>query len=253
MKKSILKFSFFCLLIFIVVSFVFVKYTKMKTIVPVNTSGFAVVELFTSEGCSSCPPADEAVTEIVQEYPNNVYVLGFHVDYWNYLGWKDEFSAAAYSQRQSKYAEVFGLNSIYTPQIVVNGKTQFTGSNKSVLRKTVAEELKNKLPDGIELHAKSSDQKNVVVSYKTNTTDKNIINVVLVQLHTVSTVKRGENKGRNLAHIDIVRDFKTFADNTGTVTLVVPAGLSAKECKVIAFVQNKNDLHVTSANECLIQ
>ena len=78
--------------------------------------GFAVVELFTSEGCSSCPAADEAIIHLAKEYPRNIFILGFHVDYWNYIGWKDEYSRATYTERQKLYADKFNLNSIYTPQ-----------------------------------------------------------------------------------------------------------------------------------------
>src|SRR5438132_289864 len=99
-------------------------------------TGIAVVELFTSEGCSSCPPADAIAAKITSEF-KNVYVLGFHVDYWNSLGWKDEFSNAAWTNRQQQYASHFELSSIYTPQMVVNGKTELVGSNEQLLRKTI--------------------------------------------------------------------------------------------------------------------
>src|SRR5256885_17175186 len=75
-----------------------------------SNSGFAVVELFTSEGCSSCPPADNAVANLLKEYKNDVYVLGYHVDYWDNLGWKDAFSNAAYTKRQRDYARSFKLS-----------------------------------------------------------------------------------------------------------------------------------------------
>src|ERR1700733_12538487 len=81
--------------------------------------GFAVVELFTSEGCSSCPPADEVLAKIATEYKDYVYVLGFHVDYWDRLGWKDVYSSADYTRRQQEYARAFKLSSIYTPEAVV--------------------------------------------------------------------------------------------------------------------------------------
>src|SRR4051794_39591301 len=100
--------------------------TRKKTSAPL--SGTAVVELFTSEGCSSCPPADEALAAAAKTYTGHVYVLGYHVDYWDRLGWKDPFSNAAWTDRQTRYADLFKLNSIYTPQAIVNGKTQFTGS-----------------------------------------------------------------------------------------------------------------------------
>src|ERR1700709_1440967 len=83
--------------------------------------GFAVIELFTSEGCSSCPPADALVARVQKESNDKpVYILAFHVDYWNHLGWKDAFSSAEYSERQNQYARWLKLSSVYTPQIVVN-------------------------------------------------------------------------------------------------------------------------------------
>src|SRR5947209_3544323 len=92
---------------------------------PSSGPGFAVVELFTSEGCSSCPAADETLAKVAREYPENVYVLGFHVDYWDRLGWKDVYSSADYTNRQREYAQQFNLNSIYTPEVVVNGRVEF--------------------------------------------------------------------------------------------------------------------------------
>lgn len=249
MKKSILVFPFFCLLIFIMVSFGFIEDNKEEKIGAGNAGGFAVVELFTSEGCSSCPPADDAVSAIIKEYPDQVYVLGFHVDYWNQLGWKDAFSMAAFSERQRQYAEVFHLNSIYTPQIVVNGITQFTGSDKNKLQNTVVSELNRNRTVGIQLNASCNDQKNVLVNYKVNTAEKGIVNIALVQLHATSAVRSGENRGRNLAHVNIVRAFKTFAENTGSASFVIPIGLSSKDCKVIAFVQDKSSMHITGAGQ----
>src|SRR6478609_5145412 len=94
--------------------------------------GFALIELFTSEGCSSCPAAEEVLEEIQKNYSaKNVLVLGYHVDYWNKLGWKDTFSNASFTQRQEYYSNIFRLNNIYTPQAVVNGEKEFLGSNKS--------------------------------------------------------------------------------------------------------------------------
>src|SRR5690349_4207594 len=90
---------------------------------PAASQGFAVVELFTSEGCSSCPPADKLLAELAHK--PGVYALEFHVDYWNSLGWRDPYSAAAYSNRQRDYGD-----EVYTPQMVVNGTNVFVGSNR---------------------------------------------------------------------------------------------------------------------------
>src|SRR5947209_8838656 len=91
---------------------------------PARPVGVAVVELFTSQGCSSCPPADKLLTDLSRD-GRAIFTLAFHVDYWNRLGWADTFSDAAYSRRQEQYAKAFGLDDLYTPQMVVNGNKQF--------------------------------------------------------------------------------------------------------------------------------
>src|SRR5438034_9672572 len=91
-----------------------------------------LVELFTSEGCSSCPPADELLAKLVAEQPvekAQIIALAFHVDYWNKLGWPDRFSSPKFTQRQYDYATFFGGNRVYTPQMIVDGKAEFVGSD----------------------------------------------------------------------------------------------------------------------------
>src|SRR6266567_3846938 len=101
-----------------------------------------LVELFTSEGCSTCPPADELLSHLRQEKsPDGLEVipLALHVDYWNSQGWKDRFSSADYSQRQQKYAQKFGLKDLYTPQMVVDGSAQVTGNDTPSVRKSISQ------------------------------------------------------------------------------------------------------------------
>ncbi|MEP6749609.1 MAG: DUF1223 domain-containing protein [Bacteroidota bacterium] len=253
MKKTFIALPFIIFFLMVFVSFGFNHPSKKKVNNAHPKKGFAVIELFTSEGCSSCPPADEAVADLAKEYPSNVYVLGFHVDYWNYLGWKDEFSTADYSARQRDYADVLHLSSVYTPQVIVNGQTEFTGSDKRKLYATVEQALTSDNSMAIDLTAKASGVKEVQVSYKINTDNKSILRIALIQLQTTSAVKRGENKGKLLHHIDVVRNFKTVTGNAGAISIALPEGLTAKDCKIIAFVQNKTDMHVTAANECRIQ
>src|SRR5689334_24193741 len=95
----------------------------------VNSKSFAVLELFTSEGCSSCPSADRLLPVLAKE-DSNIIALSFHVDYWDNLGWKDSFSNAAFTERQRNYGEQFHLQSIYTPQLVINGRYETVGSNR---------------------------------------------------------------------------------------------------------------------------
>jgi len=212
-------------------------------------NGIAVVELFTSEGCSSCPPADEAVIDISNEYKSNVFIIGFHVDYWNSLGWKDAFSNASYTERQKQYAAVLGLNSIYTPQVIVNGRNEFVGSDKKRLHDAVNQELKKTTVSTIEIIAKKNHDNRVNVAYKIKPNSNDVLNIILVQLHTQTDVKKGENSGRQLHHINIARDLKTISavNDRGNIYLSIPDGLAAKDCQVIAYLQNKQSLEITGA------
>ena len=101
--------------------------SKRKPVNFNNDKGFAVLELFTSEGCSSCPPADELIERIQKEAGDkSVYILAYHVDYWNRLGWKDAFSQPEFSKRQYWYHQLF-TSQVYTPQLIINGQNEFVG------------------------------------------------------------------------------------------------------------------------------
>lgn len=221
-----------------------------------NTPGFAVVELFTSEGCSSCPAADQLGGIIAGEKAPNVYVLSFHVDYWDRLGWKDMFSSSLYSDRQKQYAGVLRLKSMYTPQMVVNGRTEFVGSDENKLRSTIKRELGSSSATVIELRTRITDDKTVGVSFNSNNEVNSILNIALVQKHAETSVKKGENAGRLMKHYNVVRDFKKFAvdaKGTGKVILSIPDGLSAIDFRVIAFIQNADDYKITAAAQNEIQ
>lgn len=218
-----------------------------------DTTGVAVVELYTSESCSSCPPADAILARLLNTYKENVYVLGFHVDYWNYTGWKDNFSNAAYSARQQQYKNEFQLNSVYTPQVVVNGAVQFVGSNEAKLRSSIEQNLKQPAASTIDLTA-HSDGKNINVAYKTNATAAEL-NIALVQLHAETKVQRGENAGKFLQHVNVVRDFKTvdLKNSQGSVHFILPKDLQANDCGVIAFLQDADSLKINGAAQTRIE
>ena len=230
-------------------------YAAKKQVNTAMHNGFAVVELFTSEGCSSCPPADALAAKLSEEYKGKVFVLGFHVDYWNRLGWKDAFSNAAYSERQQKYAQLFKLNSIYTPQVIVNGKREMVGSNESGLRNTIISFLQNTNSASINVQAKNTAGKTVTVDYKTDQSAGKVLNIALVELHAVTNVKRGENEGHTLQHSNIVRDFKTvIADNgNGKILLQLPEDITAKDCKIICYLQDLKSLEIKAATEVMIE
>ncbi len=226
-----------------------------KEVPMINEKGFAVVELFTSEGCSSCPAAEEVFIKLAKEFPEHVYFLAYHVDYWDYIGWKDEFASGDYTKLQNKYAEAFRLNSIYTPQAVVNGEKELVGSRESQLRSLIQEQLKVESSSNITLVAKK-DSNNISVSYKVSDPAKASLNIALIQKMATTNVKRGENEGRKLNHINIVRSLKTVSLNkeaNSTVDFKILPGLLAKDLKVIAFIQNQKDLKIIGAAEAVIE
>jgi hypothetical protein len=215
--------------------------------------GFALVELFTSEGCSSCPPADEAVGRL-NGWKKNVYILSFHVDYWNYLGWKDVFSNSAYSTRQQNYGDLFHISSIYTPQIVVNGSVQFVGSDETRLRATIENDLKEIPKAELQIKIHPANKNQLAVLWTANPNRELKINFALAQNFTTDHIERGENKGQNLNHYFTVRDFQSLSINTGTNTtyLNIPAGLQPSDCSVIAFLQNPKTGNIVAATSSTI-
>ena len=221
-----------------------------KSRVPDSSKGFALVELFTSEGCSSCPAADEAVIQLVKDFPEQVYVLGYHVDYWNYIGWKDEFSSAVFTQRQQEYGSHFGLSSVYTPEIVVNGESEFVGSKKTVLVSVVKKALEKNPSAELSLSINKENASTLRVKYEANVSEASTLNIALVQLQATTAVKRGENKGKSLHHINIVRSLKSIPVDKSAkavIALNLPSDLSMQDVEVVAFIQDKKTWNVKAA------
>jgi len=219
-------------------------------------NGFVVLELFTAEGCSSCPPADESMIQLAKEYPKNVYILGFHVDYWNYIGWTDSFSNEAFSARQKSYADKLNTGAVYTPQVIIDGKKQMVGSNKSDLISVIRTELDKNTNTEMSLSANKENDERIQVKYTTKGDKASVLNIALVQLEAVTNVKRGENKNRLLHHINIVRELKTISAKRnieGTVAFEIPQGLTIRDIEFIAFLQNKNNWQVTGATSTSVQ
>jgi hypothetical protein len=219
--------------------------------------GFAVVELFTSEGCSSCPPADQLVARIQQEEKDlPVYILAFHVDYWDRLGWKDAFSDARYTQRQNQYASWLNLQSVYTPQIVVNGRKEFVGSQENTLRDAIHSGLEQTPAAQLTLSDIRLDQGKVDWHYAIqNAAANSSLIVALVQRSAATDVKAGENSGRTLSHVQIVRNLSSTAIGTGangTGSLALPPGLASGDAELIAFVQNDGSGQIVAAGSAAI-
>lgn len=200
-------------------------------------SGFAVLELFTSEGCSSCPPADELLARIRQEENQSVYVLAYHVDYWNRLGWKDVFSKPEYSRRQYGYNRFF-TTGVYTPQIIINGKLESIGSDETTIRDGLKKVQREHTLTSLKLLLQDKQH----LSYETgNTTPDDRLVIAIVQKHAVSHIKRGENEGRILSHVQIVRSLSEFdlkAGDKGTLPVQLPQDFDAQGWEVIGMIQD---------------
>lgn len=231
--------------------------TTYKPKYPVAT-GFAVVELFTSEGCSSCPPADVLLAKIENESKNKpVYLLAYHVDYWDRLGWKDSFSSAKFSARQNQYADWLNLKTVYTPQVVVNGSSEFVGSESATLHSSIATALAKPTNNTLEISLNKADQNKLSVNYKTNQkTDSYAIVLALVDANATSKVLKGENKGRTLSHVQIVDQFESIAlkgKMSGQVDIQFEKTSRQTPSELIAFLQDNNSGKITAATRLNLQ
>ncbi len=171
-----------------------------------------LVELFTSEGCSSCPPADALLQQLdgSQAIPGTqLIVLSEHVDYWNQIGWKDPFSSSFFSDRQNSYAHRFGLGSVYTPQMVVDGTTEFVGNNSRSAKQAIEKARSlQKFPvriSAVALQRSGILDAHVEVEASSSADYQSDIYLVVALNHCESQVGGGENQGRRLTHVAVVQ------------------------------------------------
>jgi hypothetical protein len=170
-------------------------------------AGPIVVELFTSEGCSSCPPADALLSKLRQagvETGTEVLILGEHVDYWNQQGWTDRFSSAAFTERQSEYARRFELQSPYTPQMVIDGHAEVSGNDASGVGHQLTLAAQHAKPAQIKLSWNTEGKLQVDIDGTADADGKVLLAITEDGLST--QVGRGENSGRLLQHNGVVRE-----------------------------------------------
>lgn len=211
-------------------------------------SAVAVLELFTSEGCISCPSADRLLPELAK-LDSNIITLSFHVDYWDRLGWKDPFSSRDYSDRQKEYGKQFKLTSIYTPQLVINGEYELVGNVRSKAELTIKKALGAKSTVNIKIgEVTISEDK---IRFKTTAAGEiqgTELQAALVQKNAVMKVDAGENTGATLTHTNIVRSFlkqTTAAENE--FQLQLPKSLTAKDWLLVVYARQKSNLKITGA------
>jgi hypothetical protein len=199
-----------------------------------------LVELFTSEGCSSCPPADRRL----QQLDSEVIVLSEHVDYWDRQGWRDKFSSPAFTERQEAYAKQFGLDGPYTPQMVVDGAAQFTGGDA---RRAAVEidKARNRPKANIVL---SRSVKGVEVAIEAAPHECDVW-LALADNSDTSTIAAGENKGRTLTHVAVVRSLRKigYVKRGGTFSRQIELPSSANSQRIVVFLQEAGQARVFGA------
>jgi len=216
-----------------------------------SSENVAIAELFTSEGCSSCPAADEMLNEmtgILAKENKTVVGLAFHITYWDHLGWKDPYSQPEFTERQKKYCSLLQVPRIYTPQMIVNGEFQFVGSDPISFRNTVEKVLTTTTPYVISASG-SVDGNEVKITYTLDKKPRNgILNLAIIETSVENNVKRGENKNKTLRHYNVVRKLDT-ADPLiqGELTTTVPPSLDPGKCAVVLFMQHKKNLKMLGA------
>lgn len=199
-----------------------------------------VVELFTSEGCSSCPPADALLAELAGR--PDVLALSFHIDYWDRLGWKDPFSSPEATERQRHYAELLGLATVYTPQIVVDGRWQAVGSDRAAVESALDDARRNRAEVPVTLTL-GHGQAQIELGPDDGVVSALVLLIGFDRRH-VTAVERGENGGRTLAHVDVVRGVAEVAHFDGRPSEIA-APIPWRADRIAAVVQAA-DGHVIS-------
>lgn len=212
-----------------------------------------IVELFSSEGCSSCPPADVLLDRLARQQPvPGVEILAIeqHVDYWNNLGWKDPFSTAGYSQRQYGYADAFGRDGVYTPQMIVDGQAEFNGSNGRRAEEEIASAARRPHAKVTLTQGQGGLNVSVMDLPPLSPGDTAELWLALTEGDLSTQVPRGENAGRLLRHAPVARDLRRVGTVLpegfrGEIKLTSPA--AGNRLRAVVFVQEARKHRILGA------
>ena len=224
-----------------------------------------LVELFTSEGCSSCPPADDLLVRLDRAQPVSgaqVIALSEHVDYWNHLGWRDPYSSAEFSRRQGEYADAFQIDGNYTPQMIVDGQTEFVGSNEGKARDAIMRASRTEkaavqiiaVPDSFEAGTVSL-QVRIDSPPRVKSGDTAEVLIAITEDNLRSSVLRGENGGRSLKHTAVVRQLNLIGEIgseshqpfDGTDVVNLASSWRRENLHAIVFIQERGSRRVLGA------
>lgn len=237
--------------------------TESQNIPPVGDSTVlteakqaVLVELFTSEGCSSCPSADKALAFLNAQQPvagADIVTLAYHVDYWNSDRWTDRFSSPLYSRRQESYRQKFNLSSIYTPQMVVDGQAEFAGNNLRFANSEI--EKSKKLPKG-KIEASIYDGRLKLAITDLPKHRSATVYLVAAEDDLTTNVSGGENSGETLQHVSVVRELKSLGvtDDSSSefkieAALPVNTAWKRENMKFVIFVQENEGRQIIAVRE----
>jgi len=194
-----------------------------------------VVELFTSEGCSSCPPADEMLTELAEH--DDILALALHVDYWDYLGWKDKYAKSKFTDRQAKYNSVLPSRyRLVTPQMVFNGRSQVAGAKGASIEGEL--QKMSKQPDTVSLKIeKTASAFSIDVDPSEDAVERADVFLIQYMPETIAKIKAGENRGRTLKHTNIVTSWEKIGDWNGQADWTVNQPFLAEGIEGAVIVQ----------------
>ena len=210
----------------------------------------ALVELYTSEGCSSCPPADRWLSDLATSGDKRVVPLAFHVSYWDYIGWKDRFADARYTERQRDLAQAQGASMVYTPQVMIGGQDFRRWSSAGAVDRAIDEIAKTPAPARIAIASRPAGEAGIDGNASLQSTAKSrdvSLFVALTQDGLSSKVTAGENRGENLRHHAVVRDLVLIPAGSGAFHFARKPDWDLAHMSLVAFAQDPANGHVLQA------
>lgn len=214
-----------------------------------------LIENFSSEGCSSCPEADQFLGEVIKiadSVQQPVYIIDFHVDVWNRSGWVDKYSDTLNTIRQINYISKMKDISMYTPQSFLNGILSVPGSDKKGITSFIRQTLAKPSAHFLKTNAYQTSNDTVFIDYEIlGNTDSLLINFAIVQSDIYTQVTGGENTGKLLHHHNVVRVFKTekITANKGKSYMLIPKGVSLKQSRITSYIQHQRTWYVLAADQ----
>lgn len=200
-----------------------------------------VIELFTSQGCSSCPPADALLVELAKR--DDVLPLALHVDYWDYIGWKDIFADPRFTERQRAYAKAAGHRTIYTPQMIVGGQDHIVGFKPMKLADLIADHRRKIESSQLGLTAVRSGDSLSISLTNTGARSRDLrVQVVGYQPHKTVAIRVGENAGKSIDYANIVTSWTHVGDWDGASPIHLGFGLTSADPVAVIVQQNLNGL-----------